>query len=486
MSVPDAAGAEQRTTPAELLWDLVFVFAVTQVTTLLYNDLSWAGFGRAMLVLALVWWAWSAFVWAMNAHDPDELPVRGVLFLAMILTFILALSLPSAFGEEATVFALAYTGVRLLHLCLYVAASRRGNARVAAIAGFAATVAISMALLLTGSVLGDPARIWLWVTAAAIDYAGPAWLTRERLRGIQQVAVSHFAERYSLFIIICLGESIIAIGVAAADRDLDAELLTAVALAVLVTVGLWWAYFDHVAGQAQNRLAAHDEPVLAAADAYSYLHLLLVSGIIVAGIGLKASVGHPAEPLRDGARLALCGGVGLYLGGHIAFGLRLVGELSLDKAAAAGACMIVFIAAAESPAWVTVGMLAAVLALLITSEHRRRRSVAHGRSVSRLVVAPAGLPLARTTAEHIGYDAREGREDRGGQGSEHGGEGQLRRIGAGLCHRERDREDRGDAPEPERYGREANPGRSPRRVSSEVSHCPQKGEGADPAPEPGS
>src|SRR5215207_3690546 len=297
VSMPDAAGTEQRTTPAELFWDLVFVFAVTQVTTLLYTDLSWAGFGRAMLVLALVWWAWSAFVWAMNAHAPDALGVRGVLFLGMLFTFIVALSVPSAFGEEATVFALAYTGVRLLHLGLYAAASRRVNARLAAIAGFAATVAISMALLLAGSVVGDPARTWLWVTAAAIDYAGPAWLTREHLRGIQQVAVSHFAERYSLFIIICLGESIIAIGVSAAGRDLNTELATAVALAMLVTVGLWWAYFDHVAGQAQNRLATHHEPVLAAADAYSYLHLLLVSGIIVSAIGLKASVGHPAEPL---------------------------------------------------------------------------------------------------------------------------------------------------------------------------------------------
>src|SRR5215216_3056072 len=142
VSVPDAAAAAQRTTPVELFWDLVFVFAVTRVTTLLYKDLTWAGFGRAMLVLALVWWAWSAFVWATNARDPNDLPVRGVLFVAMILTFIVALSLPQAFGQDATVFAVAYAGVRLLHLALYVEASRRGDASLAAIAGFAVTVAI--------------------------------------------------------------------------------------------------------------------------------------------------------------------------------------------------------------------------------------------------------------------------------------------------------------------------------------------------------
>jgi low temperature requirement protein LtrA len=188
------------------------------------------------------------------------------------------------------------------------------------------------------------------------------------------VAVSHFAERYSLFIIICLGESIIAIGVGAADRALNTELAAGVALALLVTIGLWWAYFDRVAGEAEDKLAAHEEPVLAAADAYSYLHLLLVSGIIVSAIGLKASVSHSAEPLSEGARLALCGGVALYLGGHVAFGLRLVGELSLDKAVAAGACLGVFIVARESPAWATAGMLAGILALLVISEHHRAQS----------------------------------------------------------------------------------------------------------------
>src|SRR5215204_2406420 len=374
VSVPDAAAAAQRTTPVELFWDLVFVFAVTRVPTLLYKDLTWAGLGRAMLVLALVWWAWSAFVWMTNAHDPNDPAVRGVLFVAMILTFLVALSLPKAFGQEATVFALAYAGVRFLHLGLYVDASRRGNASLAAIAGFATTVAIGMVLLIVGSLVADPGRTWLWVAAAAIDYAGPAWLTRERLRGIQQVAVSHFAERYSLFIIICLGESIIAIGVGAADRDLNTELAAGVTLALLVTIGLWWAYFDRLAGQAEDKLAAHDEPVLAAADAYSYLHLLLVSGIIVSAIGLKASVSHSTDPLSEGARLALCGGVALYLGGHVAFGLRLVGELSLHKAVAAGACLGVFIVARESPAWATAGMLAGILALLVISEHHRAQS----------------------------------------------------------------------------------------------------------------
>jgi low temperature requirement protein LtrA len=213
----------RRTSPIELFWDLVFVFAVTQVSTLLADDVSWAGFGRAMLVLALVWWAWSAFVWSTNAQDPDSGMLRGVLLLATLLIFLVGLALPQAFGSDGLVFALAYTGVRLLHLALYVDATRRGNASLSAISGFSATVAIGMALLIAGAITDGVWRVGLWTLAVVIDYAGPAWLTRERLRGLQRVAVEHFAERYSLFIIICLGESIVAIGFGAGGRPLNAE-----------------------------------------------------------------------------------------------------------------------------------------------------------------------------------------------------------------------------------------------------------------------
>src|SRR5205807_714366 len=128
--------------------------------------------------------------------------------------------------------------------------------------------------------------------AAAIDYAGPGWLTRERLRGLQQVAVGHFTERYSLFIIICLGESIVAVGLGASRRPLDAELIAAVSFSLLVTIGLWWTYFDRFAATAELRLREHADPVLAASDAYSYLHLLLVAGIIIFAVGAKFAVAH--------------------------------------------------------------------------------------------------------------------------------------------------------------------------------------------------
>ena len=162
------------------------MFAITQVTTLLWRDLTWRGFGRAMLVLALVWWAWSAYVWAANAQVADSPTLRACLLVSSIAIFITGLSVPHAFGSEATLFAVSYAVVRFLHLALYADASRRGNASWSAIAGFAVTVTIGMALLIAGSFATGAARTGLWVLAAAIDYAGPAWLTRERLRGLQQ------------------------------------------------------------------------------------------------------------------------------------------------------------------------------------------------------------------------------------------------------------------------------------------------------------
>ena len=308
-AAPPPIAEERRTSAVELLWDLVFVFAVTQVTALLARDLSWAGLGRSLLVLALVWWAWSAFVWAANAQDTGSPTLRLVLLLAMVLTFVAGLALPHAYEDEAPAFAAAYAAVRFLHLGLYADASRRGNASWAAIAGFGVTVGIGMALLVAGAIAGGTAQIVLWVAAAAIDYAGPAWLTRERLRGLQHVAVAHFAERYSLFIIICLGESIVAIGVGASEERFDAQLVAGVGLGLLITVALWWTYFDRFATVAEERLRTHDDPVLAAADAYSYLHLVLVAGIIVFAVGVKLAVHDVGEPLDDATRLALCGGV---------------------------------------------------------------------------------------------------------------------------------------------------------------------------------
>jgi low temperature requirement protein LtrA len=329
-----------------------------------------------MLVLALVWWAWSAFVWAANAQDPESGTLRAALLTALVLIFITGLAIPGAFDANATLFAATYAGVRFIHLALYADASRRGQASWRAIAGFALTVTIGMTLLVVGSFLDKSWLIAFWTVAALIDYAGPAWLTRERLRGLQEVAVAHFAERYGLFVIICLGESIVAIGLAASDQPIDAELVLAVVFGLLITIGLWWTYFDRFAETAQERLRNHHDPVLAAADAYSYLHLLLVAGIIIFAAGVRFAIEDVGEPLTDGARLALFGGVALYLVGHAAFRLRIAGTLALGKLIAAAAALLIFAIGGDFPAWADAACVSGVLALLCAWEVTRERSEA--------------------------------------------------------------------------------------------------------------
>jgi Bacterial low temperature requirement A protein (LtrA) len=196
---------ERGSFPVELLWDLVFAFALTQVTTLFAHRATWLEFGQAMLVLALIWWAWSAFVWAANAQEADTHTLRPTLLAAAVLIFVCGLALPQAFGREGLLFAGTYGIVRLLHLGLHADAARKGNASWAPIARFATTVLVGIALLVVGSLLPPSPRLWFWAAAVAIDYAGPGWFARPRLRDLQHVAVSHFAERYGAFVIICIG-----------------------------------------------------------------------------------------------------------------------------------------------------------------------------------------------------------------------------------------------------------------------------------------
>ncbi len=353
--------AERRTGEVELLWDLVFVFAVTRVTTLLADDLSWAGFGRSMLVLALIWWAWSAFAWVANAQAPDATSFRVAMLLATVLVFLVALGVPHALGSEGLLFALPYAGVRVLHLLLYVDASRRGGAQLRAIAGFSGTVMIGIVLLIAGALTGGTARVILWVAAAAIDYAGPVWIGRDRIRGLQQVAVTHFAERFGLFIIICLSESIVDIGTAVTS-DPSAGSVAVVTIALGITIALWWIYFDRAAGLARDALRHSREPVLAASDGYSILHLPLVSGILVFAVGARAAVMAFDDPLQDAFRLALCGGVALYLAGHAAFLRRMLGSVTYSELAAAAVALALFAVSSSLSAIVVCLLLLADLA----------------------------------------------------------------------------------------------------------------------------
>jgi low temperature requirement protein LtrA len=233
---------EHQVTPLELFFDLVFVFAITQVTSLLADDPTWTGVLRGVLVLAALWWAWSTYAWLTSTIDVDEGGVRLVMLGAMAVMFGVALAVPGSFGNDAVLFGVAYFLVRVLHLVLSAIPAWEDPGRRGALVRFAPTAILGASLLIVAGFLEGNVRIAVWVVALAVDYLGPVLL------GVDQgwkVAPEHFAERHGLFIIIALGESFIAIGVGlGAGFELVTGVIAAAALGIAAIAALWWLYFD--------------------------------------------------------------------------------------------------------------------------------------------------------------------------------------------------------------------------------------------------
>jgi low temperature requirement protein LtrA len=373
--VPDAAAVEglERTAvvPLELFFDLVFVFAFTQVSSLLRSDLTWGGVLRAGLLLSLLWWAWSAYAWLTNTLDPEEGGVRMAMLAAIAAMLITSLAAPRAFGREATTFAAAYLVVRALHLVLYGLAGRGDRELFRAVLRIVPNVLLSGVLLLAASPLHGTAKLACWAVAAAVDYLAPLI---GRMHG-WRLSPGHFVERFGLVILIALGESVVAIGVGVAGLDLDPGLLTAVLLGITVVACLWWSYFDWVIYVAGLRLAeaTGTRRATLARDAYSYLHLPMVGGIVLFAFGLEEALHDTNSSLAVVPAFGLVGGIALYFLAHVAFRLRIGGGLGRGRPIAA-ALLIAFIAAAPHvPAAAALAVVAAVCVALIAYEVLRHR-----------------------------------------------------------------------------------------------------------------
>jgi low temperature requirement protein LtrA len=328
-SADEPVGGEQRVTPLELFFDLVFVFAMTRVTALMAHDLSWASIAQGLLVLAALWWGWSAYAWLTNHVSGEDGRARLTVFVAMGAMVLVALAVPEAFDAHALLFALAYLVMRLAHLALYWVSSREDPHVHAAVARLLPTATAGPALLITASFFDGAPQTALWLVALAIDYGGT--LVRPPL-GLR-VAARHFTERFGLVVIIALGESIVAIGVGAGSETLDAAIGFAAVLSLVTAGAIWWAYFDVIAPLAEQALveATGDDRTLMARDSFAYLHLPLIAGIELFALGVEEVVGHVDEPLVDEAAVALFGGVALYLLGHVAFRLRIFGSVNRQR-----------------------------------------------------------------------------------------------------------------------------------------------------------
>jgi low temperature requirement protein LtrA len=368
------AGREQRVTSLELFFDLVFVYAITQVTLLMSDDPTWGGVGRGLLVLAALWWAWTGYAWLTNTLEPEEGPVRAGMFGAMAAMLVVALAVPEAFGADAVLFGVAYLIVRLLHLLLYAIAGKRDPDLLGAVLRFMPSATLAPAIILAAGFFDGGAQAALWVVALAVDYLGALIGRGQGWR----VSPAHFAERHGLIVIIALGESIVAIGVGAAGLSLTAGIVSAAALGIAVIVALWWAYFDVYAVLAQRQLSETSGAIRArlARDCYSYLHLPMIAGIVLFALGLKKTIEQVGDPLATVPAVALCGGLSLYFLTHVALRVRLVhfirgrtterpGWIGPGRLATGVGMLAILPAALELPALAALALVAALCWTLI-------------------------------------------------------------------------------------------------------------------------
>ena len=360
-------GTEERVKPLELFFDLIFVFAITQVTGLIVDDPTWGGLAKGLVVLGVLWWAWAAYAWLTNQIDPDEGGIRIAMFAAMGAMLVASLAVPDAFGDDALLFAAAYALVRVAHIVLYALAGWGDRELLAAIAKIGVGTVISVTLLFVAAGLDGPAQTALWATAIALDLL--ASYVRGG-RGWRLSSPGHFAERHALIVIIALGESIVALGLGA-PRELDAGVITVALLGLTVACALWWAYFDVVAIVAERKLhelAGTNEGLRMARDSYSYLHLPMVAGIILFAVGVKKTLGDVGDPLKLVPAVALCGGLALYLVAHVLFRLRNVRSLSRRRVVVSVLLLALIPLAVEIPALATLAATAALCTGLIAYE----------------------------------------------------------------------------------------------------------------------
>jgi low temperature requirement protein LtrA len=365
------AEREKRVTSLELFFDLVFVFAITQVTGFVSVDPTWTRLIEGLAILASLWFAWSGYAWLGNTADAEAGGVRPMLLGAMGAILIASLAVPHAFGADALAFGIAYFIARLFHIGTYALVARREHdAELGHVVGrLATTILPAAALLVLAGAVGGTTRDLCWIAALLLDYGGLA------LRGVEgwHVIPSHFAERHGLIIIIALGETIVSLGVGAGRLPLDAGVITAALLGIAVAAALWWAYFDVVALVAERRLrsASPREQVLMARDSYTYLHLPMVTGIVVFAIGVKRTLAGLDTDLAIVPAVALCGGVALYLVALSAFKRRNVGSFNTQRLVVAGALLALIPVATAVPALLALGLVALLTCGLIAFEVAR-------------------------------------------------------------------------------------------------------------------
>jgi low temperature requirement protein LtrA len=376
-----ATDASARVTPIELFFDLVFVYALTQVTSLLATDISAIGFARGLIVLALVWWCWVGYSWLGNVAQADEGLLRLAFFVVMMALFVMAIAIPESFDDLSggldgpLVFVACYAVVHLVHLGLFWVAAADDTGLRKQLLRFAPTVVTACVLLTGGALLGPPWQLPLWTAALVVDLGGTL---AAGASGWRLPSPGHFSERHGLIIIIALGESIVAIGVGVTELPVSWPVVVASVIGIAVAAGLWWLYFDVIALVAERVLAQLEGTPRArlARDGFTYLHLPMVAGIVVTALGLKKTLeyvggGHEHEwtdSLAGLAGWALPIGVGLYVLAQVGFRLRIGKPISWPALVAVCGLVAVGLVGPHISVLLTLALVAVVVAALVAFE----------------------------------------------------------------------------------------------------------------------
>ena len=349
---------EQRVTPLELFFDLVFVFAFTQVTAVLSKNPTWSGMLHAVLVLAVLWWAWASYAWLTNVADPGQALVWGTIIVASGAMFIAALAVPQAFGDHGVVFGVAFLVVAAMQLALYTLSARGDHDLLKAVLRTAPSSLAGAALILVAGFVDGALKPALWAAALLVGLLLPLFVPLQGWR----VHPAHFVERHGLIVIIAIGESLAAIGFGARETHLDAGVIVAAVLGFVVAASFWLAYFDFFTIRAQQLLTDRSgaPQVALARDAYTYLHLPMVTGIVLFAYAMKTTLAHVGDDLATIPALALCGGSALYLLGYVGVRLRVSGSVGGGRFVAAIACAALVPAATAIPAFAALALVAAV------------------------------------------------------------------------------------------------------------------------------
>jgi len=349
---------EQRVTPLELFLDLVFVFGFTQVTTLLSSNPTWSGLGHGLLVLATLWWVWAAYAWLTNTVDPEEAVVWGTTIVAMAAMFVAALAVPDAFGRHGVIFGVAFSIVALTQLALYAISARGDRDFLKAILRIAPTTVAGSALIIAAGFVHGGTKSVLWLVALVVGLLGPLFVELSGWR----VRPAHFVERHGLIVIIAIGESLVAIGLGASETELGTGVIVAAVLGLAVAASFWLAYFDFFTIRAHRLLTDRSGVmrIALARDAFTYLHLPMVAGIVLFAFAMKTTLAHVGDELATVPAVGLCCGPALYLFAYVALRVRVSGRLGGGRLVAALVCVALLPLATAIPALAALSLVAAV------------------------------------------------------------------------------------------------------------------------------